>query len=94
MATLVALAMACDTARQPDRPIASFIETDSAGVRSIEVQAGAFDNLPVWELGEPLLRLGELDGDAPFLFGNSVQAPRLSDGSLVLLYPLREGGGL
>ncbi len=57
---------------------------DSAGVSII--QAGRFAAQPEWTLasGPPLLEVGQLDGDDPYLFGSVWDATRFDDGTIAI----------
>ena len=67
--------------------------TDSGGIEIVEVRPAGFDALPVWELTPaPIVSIGQLDGEAPYLFGRVIDAARLSDGTIVVADGFGERG--
>lgn len=84
LALLAALACAGD--EPPPAALATdVVRRDSSGIEIVEVSAAGFAALPVWRLtSEPVLTIGELDGEAPYLFGRIADAVRLSDGTIAV----------
>jgi hypothetical protein len=58
---------------------------DSTGVRIIESRASSVGRTSGWRVEDvPLLEIGEVEGDAPYLFANIGSIVRLSDGRIVV----------
>jgi hypothetical protein len=63
---------------------------DSAGIEIVENAGSAYGGPPVWTIGEPVLRIGQVEGDAEYLFDGIMGAVRLDDGRIVIA---NSGGG-
>lgn len=62
------------------------VRLDSAGVGMIELSRTALESLPAWSIGaEPLLSVGEAEGDPDRLFGRILAALRLESGNIVVV---------
>ena len=56
---------------------------DSAGVEIVEIPQGAWDLVPIWTLAaQPTVTIGEVEGDAEYLFGSIAAATRFPDGRI------------
>ncbi|HZD04074.1 MAG TPA: hypothetical protein VE173_04125 [Longimicrobiales bacterium] len=80
LALALAALLGCDGGAPPGVGLVR----DSAGLRIVEHAAG--ESGPTWRVGpEPLLRIGRVEGDAPYLFQDVGDAARLPDGGIAVL---------
>ncbi len=85
LALLPVAALACEQGRQSP-PFLLTQTRDSAGIRIIEnPQPPEGSRLP-WRIGpEPIVSIGAVDGEEPYLLDWAMDATRLSDGRIVIL---------
>jgi hypothetical protein len=63
----------------------SWLVRDSAGIAIVENAGPEWRNGQAWRVEvTPLLQIGELDGDEPYVFSSITDAARLSDGGIVV----------
>lgn len=75
---------ACDPSTRADAGDA--IVRDSAGVRIVQNSAPAWGEGEAWSLSqEPVLEIGVLEGEVPYMFSGIRGVRRLADGSIALL---------
>ncbi len=87
LATIAALtAMACAGDRETDSPAGIQTEfRDSAGIRIVENASPPDGSRLDWRLGlEPLVSIGRMEGEEPYLFTRIFGATMLSDGRIVI----------
>ena len=85
LALLPVAALACEQGRQSP-PFLLTQTRDSAGIRIIDnPQPPEGSRLP-WRIGpEPIVSIGAVDGEEPYLLDWAMDATRLSDGRIVIL---------
>lgn len=86
--TLVPLILALTTlgsCRSGEGDTSSFIVRDSAGIAIVESSRAAWDGSEAWTVDTaPIVSIGAVDGDAPYLLSRVVGATRLPDGQVVV----------
>jgi len=59
---------------------------DSAGIEIVEISGATLESLPEWTLTrEPILSIGEIDGEEPYLFSQIRSVRPLSDGGYAIV---------
>ena len=85
---VAALAVVCGAACQTDRQAPTGLaglERDSAGIRIIENPKPPEGSRLPWRIGpEPMVSIGELEGEEPYLLHEVFDAAGLSDGRIVV----------
>ena len=66
-------------------PVSSVVHRDSAGIQIVESSRPMWSEDSVWTLSaEPVLRIGVVEGDSPYLFSNVEGALLRPDGGLIV----------
>lgn len=83
--TLAAMLLTCGCEEGlPER--AGVVVRDSSGVSILEVPGRDLEGLPTWDVAsEPMVSIGAVEGEAPYLFGRISDAALLETGEIVVL---------
>jgi hypothetical protein len=66
---------------------------DSSGIEIVEVKPESFATLPIWQLTpEPVLSIGQVDGEPAYLFSQILDAVRFDDGRIAIADGYGESG--
>lgn len=85
VALLSLSALACEQGRQP-APSLRTETRDSAGIRIVENPKPPDGSRLPWSIGaEPIVSIGAVEGEEPYLLDAAMDATRLSDGRIVIL---------
>lgn len=78
---LAGITVGCDASRSNE----SVIRSDSAGVEIVETRRVAWYSGSEWAVSdEPILAIGQMEGDPPYLFSDIRGVVRLQDGRIVV----------
>ncbi len=85
LALLPVAALACEQGQQSS-PFLPTQTRDSAGIRIIENERPPDGSRLPWSIGpEPVVSIGAVEGEEPYLLDAAMDATRLSDGRIVIL---------